>query len=209
MKKFGPGKPGENLDQQNRFIILKKTRYGEADLIIQALSPHGEKMSFMARSALKSKKRFGGGVLEPLHFVQLTYKLSADGRLNVLKEASVINDFAGLRTDYDRLEFALRALDAVGRVSQEGDSASEFLFNLLGHTLRALENAKDFGALRLQFWLKLLLQQGVLTTEPWMSPFLKATIAQHGELAEQSQAEQRRLAGLEMMVEDYVKNAGL
>lgn len=209
MKRSWPAKPGDVLDQQNRFIILKKTRYGEADLIVQALSAQGEKMSFMARSALRSKKRFGGGVLEPLHFVQFTYKPGADDKLNVLKEASVISDFAGLRSDYDRLEFALRALDAVGKISQEGDSASEYLFNLLGHMLRALENARETAALRLQFWLKLLHQQGVLTAEPWMTPFLKATIAQSTELAEQGRAEERRIAGLEMLVEQYAKTAAL
>ena len=59
---------------QDRFIILKKMKYGESDLIIHALSSAGTKKSFIARAALKSKKRFGGGVLEPSHFVKLTYK---------------------------------------------------------------------------------------------------------------------------------------
>lgn len=197
------------MDVQNKFIILKKTRYGEADLILQALSPHGEKMSFMARGALRSKKRFGGGILEPLHFVQLTYKPGADGRLSLLKEAVLVNGFPGLRTDYDRLEFALRVLDVVGRVSQEGDSTSEFLFNLLGHTLKALENTQADEALKLQFYLKFLLQQGVLTAEPWMAPFLKTNIAEHNSLAEAGRAEAERIPGVSMMVDQYVKNATL
>lgn len=197
------------MERKDRFIILKKTKYGEADLIVQALSTSGEKMSFMARSALKSRKRFGGGILDPLHYVQLTYKQGAEGKLSTLTEATLLEDFAGLRKDYDRLEFALRILEVVGRVGQEGDTSSEFLFNLLGHTLRALETAADPDVLKLQFWLKFLLQQGVLTAEPWMNPFLKASIAQHASLAEPARQEARRIAGLEMLVDQYVKNAGL
>lgn len=197
------------MDVKNRFIILKKTKYGEADLILNALAVTGEKMGFIARGALKSKKRFGGGVLDPLHFVQLTYHQSGEGKLHTIKEATLISDFAGLRSDYDRLEFALKILDVIGRVSQEGDTASEFVFNLLGHTLKALETSKDVEALKLQFWLKFLHQQGVLTPEPWMTPFLKATIADHTSIAEAGRAESRRIVGLEMLVDQYVKHATL
>ncbi|MBX3032464.1 MAG: DNA repair protein RecO [Bdellovibrionaceae bacterium] len=197
------------MDTKNKFIILKKVRYGEADLILQALSTHGEKMSFMARGALKSRRRFGGGVLEPCHFVQFTYHQSKTGKLHTLKEASLINDFPGLRRDYDRLEFALRAVDAVGKVSQEGDATAEFLFNLLGHVLSGLERADDLTAIKLQFWLKFLMQQGVLTPEPWMTPFLKANLADAPTLAEPARAEARRIVGLEMIIEQYVRNATL
>lgn len=196
------------MDAKNRFIILKKVRYSEADLIIQALSPEGGKMSFIARGALKSRRRFGGGVLEPGNFVQLTYHVGG-GQLATLKEAAVINDFHGLRKDYDRLEFALRAIEAVGKVSQEGDTMSAFLFNLLGNSLKALEAAPDLRPVKLQFWLKLLFQQGVLTAEPWMTPFLKASLSDYESLTGEAKQEERRIPGLEMLVEQYVKNAHL
>lgn len=198
-----------SVDVQNRFIILKKIRYAEADLILQALSPLGEKMSFMARAALKSKKRFGGGILEPGNFVQLTYRPSAEGRMHTLKEAALLNAFAGIRQDYDRLEFGLKALEAVGRVSQEGDSTSEFLFNLLGHTLKALETTESVEILRVQFQLKFLLQQGVLTAEPWMGPFLKTNISEHGQLGEHLESARRQGPGLDLLVEQYIQTAGL
>lgn len=166
-------------------------------------------MSFIARGALKSRKRFGGGILEPLHFVQFTYQQGKEGKLHTLKEATLLKDFAGLRSDYDRLEFGLKILEAVGKVSQEGDSTSEFLFNLLGNTLTALETAKDLEALKLQFWLKFLMQQGVLTPEPWMTPFLKAHISENEKVVGLGASEARRIVGLEMLVEQYIKNATL
>lgn len=195
------------MDVKNRFILLRKVRYGEADLILQAISTLGEKASFMARGALRSRQRFGGGVLEPGNFVQLSYRRGGEGKMHVLKEAVLINGFPGLRADYDRLDLALHVLEAVGRVSQEGDSSSEFLFNLLGHTLKAIETASDLAPLKAQFYLKFLLQQGVLTGEPWMAPFLKTNIADHESLAGERIEAARRIPGLEMLIQQYIKTA--
>ena len=176
-------------EHQDRFIILKKMKYGEADLIIHALSSQGAKKSFIARSALKSKKRFGGGVLEPTHFVGLTYKDSRnEGGLNVLNEAILIDDFQGLRTDYDKIEIALFFLNCVYHVSQEGDQDSQFLFNLLGHSLRALVKTSNPLRLKLHFCLKFLYQQGVIALDPWMSPFLKTNLADSDQLEVASRA---------------------
>lgn len=195
---------------KDRFIILRKIKYSESDLIIHALSPKGEKLAFMARGALRSKKRFGGGVLEPTHFVNFTFKRSADqGQLHVLQEATLVNDFPGLRSDYDRLEMALHVLDCVSKVSQEGDQNSEFLFNLLGHTLKALEAAPDILVLKMHFYLKFLLQQGVVNAEPWMAPFLKTNIADNASLLPHRQIVDEELFNVELMVKHYLANAML
>lgn len=170
-------------DHQDRFIILKKMKYGEADLIIHALSSQGAKKSFIARSALKSKKRFGGGVLEPTHFVGLTYRESrTEGGLNVLNEAVLIDDFHGLRTNYDKLEIGLFFVNCVYHVSQEGDQDSQFLFNLLGHSMRALIKTSNPLRLKMHFCLKFLYQQGVIALDPWMSPFLKTNLSDSDQL---------------------------
>lgn len=195
---------------KDRFIILRKIKYSEADLILHALSPQGEKLSFIARGALKSKKRFGGGVLEPSHFVTLTYKASGEqGGLNVLQEATLINDFPGIRKDYDHLELALHVLECVSKVSQEGDKSSEFLFNLLGHTLRAIESAQDPLVLKMHFYLKLLLQQGVVQAEPWMAPFLKTNLADTNDLLSYRQIVDEELSNVEAMVRHYLEHAML
>lgn len=198
------------IQAQNRFIILKKTKYGEADLILQALSSSGEKVSFIARSALKSKKRFGGGILEPTHFVQFTYKQGANSnQLNVLQEAILINDFAGLRKSYDHIEFALHVLECVSRVSQEGDRESGFLFNLLGHTLRAIEATENMLILKMHFYLKFLLQQGVMTAEPWMAPFLCTKLSENKNLKAHQNEVRNHLFTVETMVQSYLQNATL
>lgn len=196
---------------QNKFIILRKMKYGEADLIIHALSASGAKKSFIARAALKSKKRFGGGVLEPTHYVLLTYKKKkSDDQLNVLNEAVLIDDFKDIRADYDKLEFGLFMLNCAYHVSQEGDFDSHFLFNLIGHSLRQLGKTENLLRFKLHFCLKFLFQQGVISVEDWMAPFLKINIAdseQLDQVPEMSEIVDSFTDSIESQVLHYIKNA--
>lgn len=199
------------MEVKERFIILRKMKYSEADLILHALSPRGEKLSFLARGALKSKKRFGGGVLDPLHFVQFTYRqASGAGKMNTLNEATLLNDFKKIRQDYDHLELALHVLDCVSRVSQEGDRSSEALFNLLGNTLKAVESCQDVSLLKMHFYLKFLMQQGVLNPEPWMGILLKTNIVDSKSLAEDQTLKKEiglQLSMMESVTRQYLQTA--
>ncbi len=199
------------IQKQDRFIILRKIKYGEADLIIHALGSNGAKTSFMARGALKSKKRFGGGILEPLHFVTLNYKDQADStKMKTLNEAILIDDFKNIREDFDRLEVALFMLKCVAHVSLEGDVNSDFLFNLTGHSLRAVSQSTDLLILKLHFCLKLLYQQGVISIESWMTPFLKTNMVDSVKLSEIENSKQiveDYLDSIESLVLQYIKTA--
>ncbi len=198
-------------EKQERFIILKKIKYGEADLIIQALAENGARTSFIARSALKSKKRFGGGVLEPLHFVNFSYKEKSDStQMKTLTEATLIEDFKDIRADYDKLEVAFFVLNCVNRVSLEGDQNSEFLFNLTGHTLRAITHSKNLSVLKLHFCLKFLYQQGVISIDQWMHPFLKINLNESEAFAKDIEIQNtthQYLDSIESLVLDYIKTA--
>lgn len=199
------------MKHRDRFIILRKIKFSEADLVIHAISQSGEKMAFMARGALKSKKRFGGGILELINFVEFDYVLSKSAQgLHVLNEASIVRDFAMLKKDYDKIEFALEVLELISKVIQEGDGESQKLFQIVGHLLHHLDQpplANDhWENLRMQFYLKFLMQQGVLAQESWMTPYLRGkfedyknlvTVDQFGEL----------MASLRHQVRGYVETA--
>ena len=99
-------------------------------------------MNFFAKGALKSRKRFAGGVLEPTHYIEATYmaRSSRDADpLHTLLEATLLRAFPNLRTDYDRLEAALHMLALVHKLGQQGVVDSPDLFNLLGNALQAAE----------------------------------------------------------------------
>ena len=175
------------MEVKDRVFILKKTRYGESDLILNCMTPHGAKLNLFARSALKSKKRFGGGVLEPTHFIHVLYQdksgsSSVDQPLHTLKEASLIQGFPGLRSDYARLELAFHVVQMVSAVVRAGEIDSGDLFNLLGNTLKAAETSRDLPLLRLLFEAKLLAQQGVLALEMGEEALSRSSLAEHESL---------------------------
>lgn len=156
--------------KQDRAIILRTIKCGEADLVVHALNRKGNRIHLWAKGALRSRRRFGGGVLEPFHYMQFVYRPSrqepVDGLpLHWLEEAQLLREFAGLRTDWERLELGIHLLQLVLRVSHEGGVDNSSLFDLLGNGLQALECSHHLPQLKLLFELKLLKQQGVLHPE--------------------------------------------
>jgi DNA repair protein RecO (recombination protein O) len=172
------------MQVKEKLFILRKTRYGDTDLILNCLNQHGARISLIARGAVKSKKRFGGGVLEPTHYILAVYedksgKSSAEQPLHTLKEASLINAFDGIRTDYARIELGLQLVQMINDVVREGEIDSEELFNLLGNGLRAAETSQNLDLLKMHFEIKLLAHQGVLPLEAEEQTFLNEPIAKH------------------------------
>ncbi len=173
-------------NQSIKVIVLRKIKYKDSDLIIHGLSPSGVKLSFLAKGAVKSKKRFGGGVLDPFHFIEVTIAStksthqsnSHSDDLKIITEAKFIRTFDGIKTDYDRLQLGYYFLEAINKVTQQGESQDSALYDLLGHSLITLENAVDLNLLKSQFVLKFLMQQGVLETELWMKGLLSNSFAQ-------------------------------
>ena len=172
------------MDETGRFIVLKKLKYGEADLIIQTLSRDGARMDFLAKSALKSKKRFGGGVLEPTLYIEALYRRRGDddGALHLIKDAKVVDDFRDLRSDIDRLDTALYFVRLMSKVSYVGDVENSGNFNLLGNALKLAESTENLEALKTQFEIKFLHYQGILAPDRDLNFFLEHPLNEHDQL---------------------------
>ena len=164
-------------------IILRKVKYSESDLVIQGLDSNGSKHGFLARSAAKSMKRFGGGVLEPMHYVSGTYRESRNQQgLHELKDATLINDFAKLKSDYDRIEAGLYMVGLIDRLSYEGEVDMQNLFNLLGNSLGAAETCQQLHKLRVQFEFKLMAYLGILPQWPEAQGFIGSRMGESDAL---------------------------
>ena len=166
-----------------KLILLRKVKYGEADLVVSGITSEGLKISFMARSALRSRKRFGGGVLEPTHYISASYNesrsSSSGGGLHSLSEASVINEFLQLKKDYDRIQLALHMVGMIDRLSKEGDMDLKGLFDLLGNSLAAAEKSSHLGKLRTHFEVKLMANLGIMPQWDQVTPFLERPVREH------------------------------
>ena len=170
---------------KDKVIVLKQSRFGESDLIIRALNQRGTLLSFMAKGALKSKKRFTGGVLEAGNFIGVEYKKSrkTHATLHFLCEAWSLRRFESLRESYEHLKVALYFLSLIDKTGQEGGEDNPNLFNLLGNTLSTLEKSPNLPALLFVFEFRLLLELGVLPKElQKQKALLQLTVARHEEL---------------------------
>ena len=167
-------------------ILLKQSQFGESDLIVRALNQRGALISFIAKGAVNSRKRFTGGILEPGHFIGVEYKHSRSSSLHFLRQAWFLKRFDGIRKSYDRLKVAFHFLSLVEKISQEGVEDSPDLFNLLGNGLTALETSHSLSALQFVFEFRLLLTQGILPEElQAKAQLFNMTILEHEKLIQQ------------------------
>lgn len=163
---------------RDRIIVLKNQPFSESDLIVRGLNSKGCQMSFIAKGALKSKKRFSGGVLDPTAYIELEYRPSKKS-LHRLQQAWFLEDFSKLRKDYNRLNLALYFLKILDEISQEGTEDSEELFHLLGNALMLSQDSSSLDSLKLFFQIKILFLQGVLPKELAYPEILKSTLKDH------------------------------
>lgn len=192
-------------------FVLRVVKYGEADLIVSGLSAMGAKVPLFAKAALKSCKRFGGGVLQPTHYIQATYGNTAKSfrghaginqqdsvagnmknatsdlvahhsKMYYLKEACLKNDFYKIRQDYERLQLGLYMLQLVDQFCKEGLLDNAQVFHLLGNALTTLETSQNLQLLQMVFELRLLKIQGVLEEDRFMEKIFSQSVLNHEEL---------------------------
>ena len=172
-----------------RAFVLKVTAYSESDLIVSALLESGQRQSFIAKGAKRSKKRFGPGVLQPTHFVSLSCaNFSQEGKLPYLTEAKILDDFSGIRSSYKKMSLGLYFLGCVGKIFVHSfdKQVSASLFLLLGQALRALETEDNLLLLEGHFKVSLLKHQGVLPQELMSSSFSKTPLSHHRNLPKEN-----------------------
>lgn len=141
-----------------RVLVLRKTKLGEADVILTLLSNDGGIVRAVAKGMRKPTSRFAGR-LEPGSVVDL---MLAHGRtLEVVSDARSVDLHSGLRADYDRSTAASVVLDVLDKMAVEGQP-EERLFGLSCATLTALEIAEPgrLRALVTAFLLKAMSMHG-------------------------------------------------
>ncbi len=164
-----------------RFINLRAKPFHDGDLLVDVLSKEGERLTLTAKNALQSKRRFAGGVLEPINFVEIFYTQARSGYLYI-QEAQIIYPFTGLRSNYRNLEVAFHFLNLISKSTYEGLPDNQRLFDLLGNSLRALEETDQPLMLKLQFELKLLYYLGFLALNDDTSEFIAKPVSLHKQI---------------------------
>lgn len=133
-------------------IILRRTNYGEADRILQLLTPERGKVSAIAKGVRRPKSKLAGG-LELFAVSDLTI-MEGRGDMGTVTSARMKQFYNNLLHDYDRMQFAYEAIKAINRAT-ETVSEPEFYY-LLHDTLAFCNNlAIDWRLCELWFRLRL------------------------------------------------------
>src|SRR5680860_408416 len=100
---------------RTKAIVLRRTNYGEADRILQLLTPDG-KYNVMAKGARREKSRLAGGIeLFAICDVVIT---EGKGELGILTSARLAHFFQHIMQDYDRMQFAYAVIKLVNNASE-------------------------------------------------------------------------------------------
>lgn len=119
---------------RTKAIVLRRTNYGEADRILQLLTPDGRR-SVMARGVRKEKSKLAGGI--ELFAVSDVVIGDGKGDLGVLTSAKLDHFYRHILKDYDRLQFGYTAIKLVARASENVDEPE--WFDLLQEVMMGLD----------------------------------------------------------------------
>ena len=119
---------------RTRAIVLRRTNYGEADRILQLLTPEG-KLSVMAKGVRREKSRLSGGI--ELFAICDVVVTEGKGDLGILTSSRLIQFYRHIMEDYDRMQFAYSAIKLVSSASEMVDGSD--WYNVLSETLAGLD----------------------------------------------------------------------
>lgn len=133
-------------------IVLRRTNYGEADRIIQVITPENGKISVMARGVRKEKSRLAGGI-ELFAVCDLVLHIG-NGDLATLTGAKTKQIFDKIILDYNRLQFAYESIKQISKASEM--LAEPEFYELLKNVLASLNEARiKLKIIQTWFYLRL------------------------------------------------------
>lgn len=135
--------------QTTRAIVLRRTNYGEADRILQLITPEGRR-AVMARGVRREKSRLAGGI--ELFAICDVVLGRGKGGLDILTSARLVQFYRHILEDYDRMQFGYEVLKQVARASEMVDEPE--WYDVAAELLMALDtSAVDIRLSRMWFYL--------------------------------------------------------
>ena len=137
-------------DLRTHAIVLRRTNYGEADRILNFLTPTG-KVSALARGVRKEKSRLAGSI--ELFSVADIVVHQGHSELGTLTSAKMVRFYGGLLSDVEKLELASSFLKKLSRASEQFSSPEHF--SLLDQALSGLNQSFSTDLVEAWFLLNL------------------------------------------------------
>jgi DNA repair protein RecO (recombination protein O) len=138
--------------KQSEAIVLRTYPLREADLLVTLFTRAEGKVKGVARSAKKSRKRFGGA-LEPLTYVRLYYEDRERQELARLDSCEILESPLSDELDYARVVALEHVAEMLDELLPERE-ASDTIFRLTASVLRQLRSGSIWMPLTyFQLWL--------------------------------------------------------
>ena len=118
-------------------IMLRRTDFGDYDLILTVFTLNRGKLSIIAKSAKKSIKRFSG-ILELFYVLDIVYSPGRGRRLPVLQEAILKQPFSNIRSNVKKTAYTSYWAELTNEWMEE-DERQVHLYRLLCHALEKLD----------------------------------------------------------------------
>ncbi len=135
--------------------VLRRTNYGEADRILNIITPQG-KIAAIARAARKEKSKLAGGI-EMFSLVELNIH-QGKSELAIITGSKMVKFYKNILKDYNRVELAGRFLKWINKAADGADS--EDYYSILKQSLEALDGGYDLELIESWFWLNLCRSMG-------------------------------------------------
>lgn len=138
-------------------IVLRTREFGEADLIVQLLTPERGRVAAVAKHARKSVKRFPGS-LDLFNHLQVELRPHRRGGLPLLLRARLVSPFLPLRRDPARYGLSCYLVELLGRLAPEHGAGTEMrrIFDFTLESLAAIAASTPDARLRVLFEVRAL-----------------------------------------------------
>lgn len=126
---------------RTKAIVLRRTNYGEADRILQIITPELGRFAVMAKGVRREKSKLAGGIeLFAICDMALARGVNNTGEIWTLTGSRLNKFFAQIMTDYDRLQFGYEVIKLIAKYSDSVDE-SEF-YHLLEQSFQYIDNIR-------------------------------------------------------------------
>lgn len=142
-------------DLKTKGIVLRRTNYGEADRILNIITPVG-KISAIAKGVRRPKSKLAGGVeMFTLSDLQIHRGRS---ELGIVTSAKMLQHYDQILKNYDRMQLAGLILKKISTAAEH--SASPDFYEITRQCLHEINNETNVTLVESWFWLNLLKASG-------------------------------------------------
>jgi len=144
-----------NKDVRTTCYVLRRTNYGEADRILNLITPEG-RMTVIAKGVRKEKSKLAGNIemFSLIDFVAHT----GHSEFAVLTSAKMLKFYNRIITDLSRMELAAFILKKISVAAEHSDNSD--YFKIVDQTLDAINDGFNLEIIEAWFLLNFLKASG-------------------------------------------------